>query len=41
MSATVCTCIGAFESRDGRVTWVVAVLDDECAQLPHRAGVAS
>jgi hypothetical protein len=41
MTATICTCIGRFETRDGRPGWVVDVLDENCPQLAHRAGVAS
>lgn len=40
MTATACHCIGAFEPRDGRPVWVVKVLDAECPQIAHRAGVA-
>lgn len=40
MTATSCTCIGTLERRGNWLEWVVKVLDDECPQLGHRAGVA-
>ena len=40
MPASECTCIGHLERRDDRTTWVVDILDDECPNLSHRAGVA-